>query len=177
MTDRSPHASFDGALLSRIPLFAELSREDIDALGSAGQVSRVLAGTLLCKEGDPGDQMYVVMEGEVRIHQDRDGTQNELAKLGAGSHFGEMALIDGRERSADVSALVDCTLFSLSRRAFFEVVADNPQLLGNILLYFSKTIRSNNRRMLEQILEQERRKSAAELQRHQSISQMVPLNL
>ncbi len=82
------------------------------------------AGDVICREGAPGDEFYVVISGEVAV--ERDGTH--LVSLGPGSHFGEISLVHGGKRTADVVATEDTVAYSLSRERFDELIQDEPEI-------------------------------------------------
>jgi len=75
----------------------------------------VPAGTVVFRQGDPGDALYFVHSGTVRITLTREGLKSELASLGKGDFFGEMALIDGSPRSATATCVTPCRLLSVPR--------------------------------------------------------------
>ncbi len=87
-------------------------------------------GTLILKQGAPGDCLYFVVSGRVRVFATReDGSEARIAELGPGESFGEMALISGEPRSASVSADADCQLVRLSKAGFDRLVAMHPQTM------------------------------------------------
>jgi len=104
---RSPTGEFRIDLRTKRELFTEqkLSPLEINLLATLSKERRLRAGESLFREGDPGDAMYVVMEGRVRISKQIPGVGEEaLGILERGDYFGEMALIDRQPRSADAKA-------------------------------------------------------------------------
>src|SRR5437867_6791071 len=96
-------------LLRRVPLFAELSHEEL------GRISRVAVprtfprGVRVFHEGDRSDACYIVRTGDLRVTREHsDGRAIALATLGPGDLFGELAMLDGEARSASVETLADC---------------------------------------------------------------------
>jgi len=105
--ERSPTGEFRVDLRTKRDLFTEqrLSNLEINLLSSLSREKRLKPGEELFREGDPGDAMYVVLEGRVRISKNISGVGEEaLAILERGDYFGEMALIDRQPRSADAKA-------------------------------------------------------------------------
>src|SRR5579885_3337765 len=86
-------------VLRQIPLFADLSRRHLDEIAKHADEIDATAGTVLMRQGEIGHELVIIVEGEARV--DRDG--RELARFGDGSFVGEMALLDGLERSAAVT--------------------------------------------------------------------------
>src|SRR6266699_932837 len=94
--------------LRSVPLFASLDDQAAIELRNLLTVKNVLSSTHLFHKGETGDAMYLIESGRVRIHfEDQDGKEVILADLAQGDFFGEMALIDGRKRSADASVMDD----------------------------------------------------------------------
>jgi CRP-like cAMP-binding protein len=100
-------ADFRVGLHAKQDLFREqkLSSLEINFLSTLSKEKRLAAGEVLFREGDPGEHLYVVLEGQVRISKNLSGAGEEaLAIMGRGDYFGEMALIDEKPRSADARA-------------------------------------------------------------------------
>jgi L-tyrosine C(3)-methyltransferase len=114
----------------RVPLFRAFSAAELAAVARAGRVVRVEAGHTLCRQGEPGEEFFLILEGEVEI--ERDGEQ--VARLGPGGFFGELALLANRPRTATVGAITDTTLLVLDRRGFRRVVETVPGIAGKLLV-------------------------------------------
>lgn len=94
------------------------------------------AGTVIFREGDPGDDMYVVISGQVRIVSDAETEKVVFVHLGRGEFFGEMALMTGAPRSAAAIATTDVQLWRLGKERFGLIVREHPQVsteIGRIL--------------------------------------------
>jgi serine/threonine protein phosphatase PrpC len=130
--------------LRGLSLFQHLSYSDLLQVVPACEPVEVPVNTMLMREGEQGDSMYVVIAGEVRVHRG----DVELARLGAGRHVGEMALVDHRPRSASVTTTVDSVVIRLERSSFFEVLRNDSvlavKLLWNIIQTLSATLRTLN---------------------------------
>lgn len=118
-------------------IFAETSDEVLADVAAIAVVVEVPPGTCIITKGEVGDSMYVIASGRVRVH---DGT-HELAQLGPGDVFGEMALVDPETRSASVTSLEDTCLLQLDQQAFFELVDDRPEVARGLLRVLSRRLR------------------------------------
>ncbi len=128
--------------LRSVPLFASLDDQAAIELRNLLTVEKVSSNTRLFHKGDTGDALYLIESGRVRIHiEDQDGNELTLADLAQGDFFGEMALIDGRKRSADATVLDDATLAILSRPSFLAFVRENPDVALEMLSALSERLR------------------------------------
>jgi CRP-like cAMP-binding protein len=108
------------------------------------------ADDLIFSMGDPGNAMMVVQSGKVRIsYPAADGRVMLLGDLGPGGVFGEIALLDGGDRSADATALTDCTLLVFQRRAFTDLLEGNALLVDAVLKLICSRLRTSDERMAE----------------------------
>jgi len=103
---------------AKIPLFASLTPDELNELLRAIQPTQLAAGTLLFKEGDQGDAAYVVEQGELSVFLERIDGDVQLTVLGQSAILGEIALLDGRPRTANVKAKTDTTLFRIDKNEF-----------------------------------------------------------
>jgi flavin reductase (DIM6/NTAB) family NADH-FMN oxidoreductase RutF len=110
-------------LLERAPVFSSLPKEILDAITGHGEERTFEAGELVVREGDPGDELYVILEGEARA--ERKG--NTLATFEAGEFFGEIAVIDGRARSADVVAAGRLRTLAIPREVIRAALEREPR--------------------------------------------------
>lgn len=116
------------AYIRDVPLLARLPDEDVSLLASRGRVRRYNAGTTIFHEGDPGDALYVVVDGRVRITRlSGSGSEATLAIVSKGDCFGEFALLDSRPRSATATAQMPTRTFVVSREDFREWVRQRPE--------------------------------------------------
>lgn len=163
-----------GTILDGIPLFEGFTTLERTAMAVRGRMTEAPAGHMLMREGEPGDTLYVLAEGSVRIlRRDPAGNQVELARRHAGECFGEMALIDGGLRSATVITATPVRLFELKRDVFLEVVAPSPVLLSKLLRELSRKIRDASERLVREDMNARLRAAEAELARHRAIVQAV----
>jgi len=142
--------------LSETAAFREMPRE---MLGEIAQVveSRVFpARTLLFKRGDPGDSFYVIQTGKVRVfRRDEEGTEITFSEMGPGKSFGEMALLTGEPRSANVETLEESRLMVLSKDQFDRVLKSHPDLSLSFIKQLSGWLKRD-----EQALETEAKRMA-----------------
>lgn len=116
------------AYIRDVPLLARLPDDDVSLLASRGRVRRYNAGNTIFHEGDPGDALYVVVDGRVRITRlSGSGSEATLAIVGKGDCFGEFALLDSRPRSATATAQVPTRTFVVSREDFRDWVRQRPE--------------------------------------------------
>ena len=117
------------AQLAGVPLFAELTPEEISRIAAAATRAREPAGMLFSKEGERGDELVIVLDGEVEVRHDG----RVLATLGPGEFVGEVALLDdGARRTATVVARTPVVVAYLGRYEFERLTATNPALLEAI---------------------------------------------
>jgi CRP/FNR family transcriptional regulator, cyclic AMP receptor protein len=116
-------------LLKRTHLFVELGKGELKEIERLIHPRQYKSGEVIFWEGEPGVGMYIVQDGEVGIYKDYAKTeQQELARLGPGDFFGEMALLDDDFRSATAVALRETSLFGLFHPDLFDLFDRKPQL-------------------------------------------------
>jgi CRP/FNR family transcriptional regulator, cyclic AMP receptor protein len=137
-------------VLRSVPLFASLDDEAASELRSLLRTRDVGTGTALFRTGDDGDAMYLIESGRVRIAvTDEDEKEIVLAELARGDFFGEMAIIDGKKRSADAMIAEDARLSVLSRDNFLRFIRNNPMVALEMLSATFSRLRTTDR-MLQQ---------------------------
>ena len=124
----------DVDLLKQAQIFADLEQDELEAVAEICSELSFKFGQRIFKEGEPGNRLYIVQEGEVRISREVPGSGEEaLTVLKPGACFGEMAVFDRSERSTDAYANVDCKLVTITR-ADFEILVDfNRDLAYKVL--------------------------------------------
>ncbi|MEB3192511.1 MAG: cyclic nucleotide-binding domain-containing protein [Snowella sp.] len=110
--------------LRSVPYFHDLSELEIRQMLEVGRLRKLKVGEILFREGDLGDAFYIVLSGSVEIFTEKLG--KTLAKLEAGSFFGELALMLGTLRTATVKSLEDTVLFGISHHHFEQLLQANP---------------------------------------------------
>ncbi len=133
-----------------VPLFASLDDDETRDLRSLLNTRDVAAGIALFRAGDDGDAMYLIESGRVRIAvKDADEKEIVLAELARGDFFGEMAIIDGKKRSADAVIIEPSRLAMLSRDNFLRFIHGNPNVALEMLSATFSRLRTTDR-MLQQ---------------------------
>ena len=146
------HMSELNKALRRVPFLGSLEDSQIDYLVKVGKRVSLNSGELLFRKGDPGRCMYVILEGRIQIYMESsDGQAAVLRVLESGQFFGEMALLDGGERSANASTLSSSELFVLERASFLNLITTYPELLTRLLSGLTERLRRMDDRYLAQM--------------------------
>ena len=134
-----------------MPLFSDLTLEQLASIDRLMVTRHYMKGELVFREGDVGSELYVVLEGEIRIHLDGAGREVTIARFGPNTVVGEMAVFDEQPRSASAEATVDTTVRVLRKDRLHVIVHEHPE----VLLEFVKNL-SQRLRQMDARLEQER---------------------
>lgn len=150
--------------LRSVPLFASLTDAAAVELRNLLTTQNFSAGTQLFQKGDSGDAMYLIESGRVRISiTDEDRKEITLAELAQGDFFGEMSIIDGRQRSADATVIEDGRFAILSRPDFLSFVRANPDvalgMLGALTDRLRRTDELIRSRVSRNVNEEERKRA------------------
>jgi len=136
--------------LAKIDLFQSLRTEEILALNSRCVWRRAKAREWILDYRDAGTNVFFLAFGTVRVLvQSMEGRQTVLRDLQAGAFFGELAAIDGQERSASILALTDATIARMRATTFVETVTNHSQVCKTILLHMTRQIRALSDRVRE----------------------------
>jgi CRP/FNR family cyclic AMP-dependent transcriptional regulator len=128
--------------LRHVPLFESLDTEAAHELCELLESLDSKSGTVLFRAGDEGNAMYLIEQGKVRICvRAKDGHEVTLTELHRGDFFGEMALLDGKARSADARVAEDARLAVLSRDHFLSFVRSNPNVALEMLTALANRLR------------------------------------
>jgi CRP-like cAMP-binding protein len=132
----------DHGSLRDVPLLARLPEADLKALASRGRVRSYRAGAVLFREGDPGDALYVVVDGSVRVAVlSAAGEEATVALLGPGEFVGDLALLDGRPRSASAIAHRATKTLVVTREHFRRWLSERPKASFALLEALSMRVR------------------------------------
>lgn len=141
-------------LLQTNPFFSGLDAEIIGRIAPLSQLRRLKRDEVLFLKGDPGDALYAVRRGQVRISTGTaSGRRLTLNLLSPGDVFGEIALLDGRERTADAAATESSELLVIRRADFLELLRQEPELGIRIIAFLCDRIRWMSERMEETVLQ------------------------
>jgi CRP/FNR family transcriptional regulator, cyclic AMP receptor protein len=117
------------SVLRQHPIFRDLGNEALDQLCRYARHMSLKRGATLFSKGDPGNSLFAVISGTVKISvSSPDGRNAILNLINAGETFGEIAVLDGQARSADAIANTNCELFVIDRRDFLPFVRSQPEL-------------------------------------------------
>lgn len=131
-------------------LFGKLPQADLDALLLHARVERYAAGRTIFAKGSPGRSMMAIIRGGVRISTPSPaGPDIVLTILGAGEVFGEIALLDGADRTADATAIIDCELLVLDHRDFIPFLERRADLCILLLKLLCQRLRRTDQQVEE----------------------------
>jgi CRP-like cAMP-binding protein len=133
--------------LREVPLFSAMPSESLDALAKEGRVRRYPAGQVLWSEGDPGEALLVLEEGQLRVSRYTPGGQEVvLAVVEAPAALGELALLDGAPRDASVIAQRAVVVRLIPRVAFLALLRREPAVVEGLLKTLAGLVRAGNAR-------------------------------
>jgi len=148
-------AGFQVGSLRRVKILAGLSDAQLERLAQLMELQRVPQWKVIVQQGEHGDAMYLILEGELRVRLLAGGKETILSTLGPGEFFGDMALFDQGPRSADVVANVDSTVLKITATAFEDLAKAAPDLAAPFLMATVKTlaarIRADNKRLRDSV--------------------------
>lgn len=129
---------FKVALVEKVPLFAGLSQREYSQIAHSVNEIEVPAGSRLLTAGEPGGELFVIIEGEATVTNNKGRT----TVLKAGDYFGEMSLIDGAPRSATVVASAPIRLLVLGQKDFWRVLDQAPSMSRKVMQTLSHRVRT-----------------------------------
>jgi CRP/FNR family transcriptional regulator, cyclic AMP receptor protein len=142
----------EAVYLKQVPLFAGLEDEDIRELMSIAKRRTFRSGEVIFHREDPGQVLYVIKEGKVKISLiSPDGQEISLVVFGKGECFGEIAILDGLPRSADAIAMEKVECYTLQRSDFHKAIMKNPKIAIQVMVVLSKRLRSTDQ-MVEELI-------------------------
>jgi CRP-like cAMP-binding protein len=132
-------------VLRRAPLFAALDDEQAAELRASMTEVTLARGDSLFHEGDPGDRLYVVTEGKVKLHRTSpDGRENMLAVIGPGELIGELSLFDPGPRTATATAVTDVKLARMPQSTLRLWIEAHPEIGEQLLRVLARRLRRTN---------------------------------
>jgi CRP/FNR family transcriptional regulator, cyclic AMP receptor protein len=142
----------DSSYLRQVDIFANLSEEDAQELMAVARKRSFRAGEVIFHRDDPGQVLYVIKEGKVKIALiSPDGQEISLVVFGKGECFGEFALLDGEPRSADAIALDKVECYTLQRSDFQNAIMKHPTIAIQVLEVLSRRLRKTDQ-MVENLI-------------------------
>jgi CRP/FNR family transcriptional regulator, cyclic AMP receptor protein len=137
--------------LARIPMFRDLSADELETIKHLLFERSFKSGTLLFMEGMQGEVFYLVKQGRIEILKKKDGQDIVIATLGPGEFVGEMAVLDNEPRSAAARVSEDSVLLVVTKKCFQEILKLIPACAVKILMFILHTVnqrlREANRRI------------------------------
>ena len=142
----------EAVYLRQVPLFAGLADEDIRELMSVAKRRTFRNGEVIFHREDPGQVLYVIKEGKVKISLvSPDGQEISLVVFGKGECFGELTILDGLPRSADTIAMEKVECYTLQRSDFHKAIMNNPKIAIQVMEVLSNRLRSTDQ-MVEDLI-------------------------
>lgn len=128
--------------MNGVPLLSGLDREELEKLSRVTRRCRAGRGEFIVRAGDAADSLFILLSGSAKVlNSDEEGREVILAVLGAGEFFGEMGLIDGSARSADVVAQESCEMLMMNREDLHRCMQDNFQVALKIMQILVQRLR------------------------------------
>ena len=160
--------------LSESLFFQQLGHDELHALAQCGSRFAAPAGTAIIQQGEEGDALYLVLDGGVKVTISEGGDDEFLvARLGKGSIFGELSLLDREPRSATVTTVVESILFMIRRNDFHRLLLQHQGLLAWLLAGLSRRVRESTMVRHQEDLERRLVAAQREIDRHRAITNMV----
>jgi CRP/FNR family cyclic AMP-dependent transcriptional regulator len=139
------------ALLSRVPVFADLDADDVGRVAEVAVPRSFEAEQVIFREGDDSDTCYIVRSGHARaVRSHSDGRTITLASFGPGDIFGELAMFDDERRSATVEAVDDLEVVAVLGTDMRRLVRQHPDIAAKLLTAVTRRLRETNERLTRQ---------------------------
>jgi len=141
-------------MLKKNPMFADLGTDELQRISGLCHTRHLKAGEMLFRKGDPGDSLFGLRRGQIRIEAGASGgSRQTLNFMGPGDLFGEVAVLDGQSRTADATAGEPSELFVLRREDFLGFLEREPHVAIKIIQLLCQRIRWQSERMEESVLQ------------------------
>jgi len=132
-------------VLRKAGLFQGVDPEDAEALSEQFEIFEAPRGTILFHEGEPGDSLYIVLGGKVKLgRRSSDGRENLVAIMGPADQFGELSIFDPGPRTATATVVTDARLARLPKPALQKWVQERPQIAMQLLRVVARRLRRTN---------------------------------
>jgi HEAT repeat protein len=128
-------------LLREVPMFSELSPQDLEQIAEIAQEQLYPDRTVICREGEPGNTLFIIVSGTVEVSKKTDRQENILAMRSAGEFVGEMAILESAPRSATLRASGDVRVLSIEGPEFTAILLDRPEVTVSVLRHMSNRVR------------------------------------
>jgi len=144
--------------LREFPLFAGLTKDELEQIAALGKSYELAPGDLIVQQGDPGDSVYFILSGELRVRLIVgvvDGMEKTLCKLTGGEFFGELGMFLQSKRTADVIAEMQSRVFRMTTNSFLLLVRQIPEIAAPVLFNFgvamARRIAEDNQRFYREV--------------------------
>ena len=132
-------------MLQKTPLWSGLTEKELKVIARSFKELKYESGQVIVRKGEPGVGFYLIVDGTVEVRSDG----RVLSKLGPGQFFGEMALLDGQPRSADVVALEPSRCLAMTSWSFNAIISEHPKMALKMLQEFARRLRMNAQNLSE----------------------------
>ena len=132
-------------ILKSLSIFKDTPEHILADLAPLMQEEEYEQGSLIFEEGEIGDCMYIIQQGEVRIHKNNMA----LAILKEKEVFGELALLDAEVRSASATTTADCVLFRIEQEPFYELIENRPEVAKGFIKILCQRLRAQNEKSIK----------------------------
>jgi CRP-like cAMP-binding protein len=132
-------------VLKRVPLFSELSRKHLERISEVAHQRSYHKDQVILIEEDIGQTLFILMSGQVKVSRiSEEGKEVILAVMGAGDFFGELSLLDGQSRSANVTVIKDSEMMLIQRDDFLSLLSELPPIAINLLRELASRMRKSD---------------------------------
>lgn len=125
--------------LKGVDLFSQIPGEDLAQVAQIAKEVYFEKGQQVIKQGDVGDCLYLIIEGEVEVFSD----DQEIARLGEKESVGEMSILDAEPRSASVLAASDVVLLEIKQEDFYDMISERPEIAQGVIKVLTRRLRRN----------------------------------
>lgn len=133
--------------LKKVPLFQNVGGEGLRHLAERAEEKIVEAGSIIFRENDMADVMYIIKSGKAEVFKESRGKKVTIAVLGEKAFFGEMAILEDAPRSASVKAIEDSALISIDKNSFRDAIYEYPDIAFEALKCLSSRLRESSARL------------------------------
>lgn len=133
--------------LQRVPMFEGLSSRNLRVISDIAEEDQLPANQLVFEEGQPGDKMYILIDGQVQVEKQTGATPLILATLEKRDLLGDMALLDDEPRSASARTTTDTRLLGVGAASLRDLIREYPDIAFGLLKFCAQRIRETNRRL------------------------------
>jgi CRP-like cAMP-binding protein len=127
--------------LKRVDLFRQIPGEDLAQVAQIAKEVYFEQGQQIIKQGDVGDCLYLIIEGEVKVLSD----DKEITRFGEKESVGEMSILDAEPRSASVFAVSDVVLLKIKQEDFYEMISERPEIAQGVIKVLTRRLRRNSK--------------------------------